>query len=100
VLFLSGSQKFRVAVSVALAVGRFAHGRARPLEAVIIDEGFGSLDKDGLRAMADELKRLQRVQSLKRIILVSHQEDFTKEFPVGYQLNAGENGTTATPFRR
>jgi exonuclease SbcC len=100
VLFLSGSQKFRVAVSVALAVGRFACGRARPLEAVIIDEGFGSLDKDGLRAMADELKRLQRSQSLKRVILVSHQEEFTDQFPVGYRLSPGENGTTAAPFRR
>ena len=100
VLFLSGSQKFRVAVSVALAVGRFASGRARPLEAVIIDEGFGSLDKDGLRAMADELKRLQRSQSLKRVVLVSHQEEFTDQFPVGYQLSASESGTTAAPFRR
>jgi DNA repair exonuclease SbcCD ATPase subunit len=100
VLFLSGSQKFRVAVSVALAIGRFASGRARPLEAVIIDEGFGSLDKDGLRAMADELKRLQRSQSLKRVILVSHQEEFTDQFPVGYQLSPGENGTMAAPFRR
>jgi len=99
VLFLSGSQKFRVAVSVAFAVGRFASGRARPLEAVIIDEGFGSLDKDGLRAMADELKRLQRSQSLKRVILVSHQEEFTDQFPVGYRLSNGENGTTAEPFR-
>ncbi|HLJ94134.1 MAG TPA: hypothetical protein VKU02_13185, partial [Gemmataceae bacterium] len=100
VLFLSGSQKFRVAVSVALAVGRFASGRARPLEAVIIDEGFGSLDKDGLRAMADELKRLQRSQSLKRVILVSHQEEFTDQFPVGYRLSPGDNGTMAAPFRR
>ena len=100
VLFLSGSQKFRVAVSVALAVGRFASGRAEPLEAVIIDEGFGSLDKDGLRAMADELKRLQRTQSLKRVILVSHQEEFTDQFPVGYKLCPGPNGTTAIPFRR
>jgi DNA repair exonuclease SbcCD ATPase subunit len=100
VLFLSGSQKFRVAVSVALAVGRFASGRARPLEAVIIDEGFGSLDKDGLRAMADELKRLQRSQSLKRVILVSHQDEFTDQFPVGYRLSSGENGTMAAPFRR
>jgi DNA repair exonuclease SbcCD ATPase subunit len=99
VLFLSGSQKFRVAVSVALAVGRFACRRARPLEAVIIDEGFGSLDKDGLRAMADELKRLQRSQSLKRVILVSHQEEFTNQFPVGYRLSPGENGTVAAPFR-
>lgn len=100
VLFLSGSQKFRVAVSVALAVGRFASGRARPLEAVIIDEGFGSLDQEGLRAMAEELKRLQRSQSLRRIILVSHQEDFTEQFPVGYRLIPGPNGTTAEPFRR
>jgi DNA repair exonuclease SbcCD ATPase subunit len=100
VLFLSGSQKFRVAVSVALAVGRFASGRARPLEAVIIDEGFGSLDKDGLRAMADELKRLQRSQSLKRVILVSHQDEFTDQFPVGYRLSPADCGTTATPFRR
>lgn len=100
VLFLSGSQKFRVAVSVALAVGRFASGRARPLEAVIIDEGFGSLDKDGLRAMADELKRLQRSQSLKRVILVSHQDEFTDQFPVGYRLSSGDNGTLAAPFRR
>jgi DNA repair exonuclease SbcCD ATPase subunit len=100
VLFLSGSQKFRVAVSVALAVGRFASGRARPLEAVIIDEGFGSLDKDGLRAMADELKRLQRSQSLKRVILVSHQDEFTDQFPIGYRLSPGDNGTMAAPFRR
>jgi DNA repair protein SbcC/Rad50 len=100
VLFLSGSQKFRVAVSVALAVGRFARGRARPLESVIIDEGFGSLDKDGLRAMAEELKRLQKTQSLRRVILVSHQEEFTDQFPVGYRLSPGDSGTTASPFRR
>jgi DNA repair exonuclease SbcCD ATPase subunit len=100
VMFLSGSQKFRVAVSLAIAVGAFASGRARPLEAVIIDEGFGSLDRDGLRAMADELKRLQQTQSLKRIILVSHQDEFTDLFPVGYRLAPGASGTTAARFRR
>jgi DNA repair exonuclease SbcCD ATPase subunit len=100
VAFLSGSQRFRVAVSVALAVGRFASGRARPLEGVIIDEGFGSLDRDGLRAMADELKRLQRESALRRVILVSHQPDFTDHFSVGYALAADEDGTAVTPFRR
>ena len=100
VSFLSGSQRFRVAVAVALAVGRFAAGRARPLEAVVIDEGFGSLDRDGLRAMADELKRLQQRAALRRVILVSHQDEFTDQFPVGYELTPGETGTTARPFRR
>jgi DNA repair exonuclease SbcCD ATPase subunit len=98
VSYLSGSQKFRVAVAVALAVGRFAAGQARPLECVIIDEGFGSLDKDGLRATADELNKLKR--DLKRIILVSHQEDFTESFPVRYVLRKGEQGTTAEKVRR
>lgn len=93
--FISGSQRFRVAVSLALALGRFAAGKQRPIEAVIIDEGFGSLDEDGLRAMADNLNELRRTQSLKRILLVSHQKNFTDQFAYGYRLSPGEAGTTA-----
>lgn len=96
--YLSGSQKFRVAVAVALAIGRYARGQARPIESVIIDEGFGSLDREGLRAAADELLRLK--DSLARIILVSHQEEFTDRFRVGYQLEPTESGTVARSFRR
>jgi exonuclease SbcC len=98
VSYLSGSQKFRVAVSVALAIGRFAAGQARPLESVIIDEGFGSLDRDGLRAAADELNRLR--QHLRRIVVVSHQEEFAERFPVVIRLRRGDNGTTAEPSRQ
>jgi DNA repair exonuclease SbcCD ATPase subunit len=100
VKMLSGSQKFRVAVSVALAIGRFATGQARPLECVIIDEGFGSLDKDGLRAAADELNRLKDMQELKRVIVVSHQEEFTDQFPVVIRLSKGDAGTTAEAVRQ
>src|SRR5262249_60573204 len=98
VSFLSGSQKFRVAVSVALAIGRFAAGQARPLESVIIDEGFGTLDRDGLRAAAEELNRLR--QHLRRIVLVSHQEEFADRFPAVIQLSSGENGTTVERRRQ
>jgi exonuclease SbcC len=96
--YLSGSQKFRVAVSVALAIGRFAAGQARPLESVIIDEGFGSLDRDGLRCAATELNRLR--QYLRRIVLVSHQEEFADRFPVVIRLSHGENGTIAIAERK
>ena len=99
-VMLSGSQKFRVSVAVALAIGRYAAGQARPLESVIIDEGFGSLDARGLETMADELNQLRRNQLVKRIILVSHQDEFARRFPVGYRLEHGETGTTATPFRQ
>ena len=102
VAYLSGSQKFRVAVAVALGIGRFATSgtQARPLESVIIDEGFGSLDKDGLRCMADELHRLKDKLALKRVVLVSHQEEFVDRFPVGWRLSRGDTGTTAERFRR
>jgi DNA repair exonuclease SbcCD ATPase subunit len=100
--FLSGSQRFRVAVSLALAVGRYASRHAAPLEAVIIDEGFGCLDRDGRDGMITELQRLQRPGDLptllKRIILVSHHEDFADAFPVGYRLNNGGGVTTAVRF--
>ncbi len=100
VKYLSGSQKFRVAVAIAVAIGKFAAGpaAARPLESVIIDEGFGSLDQEGLVAMREELENLKNSQTLKRIILVSHQKEFTSGFPVGYRLEPGENGATATKF--
>jgi len=93
--YLSGSQKFRVAIAIALAIGRYSAGQSRPLESVIIDEGFGSLDRDGLNSMAEELKELQRSQLLSRIILVSHQEELVDRFPAGYRLIPGEKGTVA-----
>lgn len=96
VQYLSGSQRFRVAIAVALALGRFVTGQAQPLEAVIIDEGFGCLDRDGLRATADELNRLKRF--FKRIILVSHQEEFAACFSGGYRLRRTAEGTAAERY--
>jgi exonuclease SbcC len=96
--YLSGSQKFRVAVAMALAIGRYKTNQSRHLESVIIDEGFGSLDRDGLRAAAEELNGLRGL--LKRVVIVSHQEEFTDQFPVVIRLSAGPNGTVATKVRR
>ena len=49
--------------------------------------------------MREELENLKNSGTLKRIILVSHQEEFTSSFPVGYRLEPGENGTIATRFQ-
>jgi DNA repair exonuclease SbcCD ATPase subunit len=81
-----------------LPIGRFAAGQARPLESVIIDEGFGSLDREGLRCAAVELNQLR--QHLRRIILVSHQDDFADRFPVVIRISKGENGAVVTTQRR
>lgn len=80
----SGSQHFRIAVSLALAIGRYSSREARPVESVIIDEGFGSLDKAGRDDMIQELNVLR--EQLTRIILVSHQDEFANAFPDRYSF--------------
>jgi DNA repair protein SbcC/Rad50 len=91
---LSGSQKFRVAVSLALAIGQYASRAPQTLDAVIIDEGFGCLDRAGRQVMIQELHQLK--DQLRRIILVSHQEEFAETFSAGYELQLKEGSTRAT----
>jgi exonuclease SbcC len=91
VAFLSGSQRFRVAVSLALGIGQYASRQHRPIESVIIDEGFGCLDRDGRQVMIQELQNLRG--HLKCILLVSHQEEFADAFSDGYRFEL-EDGTT------
>jgi DNA repair exonuclease SbcCD ATPase subunit len=98
VAFLSGSQKFRVAVSLALGIGQYARGLHRPIESVIIDEGFGCLDRQGRQEMIAELMALKG--RLARILLVSHQEEFAEAFADGYQFEVVDGSTVAQPFHR
>lgn len=85
VAFISGSQKFRVAVALAAGLGQYLGGDTA-IRSLIIDEGFGSLDADGRQRMIEELRALS--DHLDRIIVVSHQEDFSDRtlFPNGFVL--------------
>jgi DNA repair protein SbcC/Rad50 len=91
---VSGSQKFRIAVSLALAIGRYSNLAAHPIESVIIDEGFGSLDKNGRDDMIQELNTLS--QQLACIILVSHQDDFAAAFPNRYSFKLVDRASCVT----
>jgi len=88
---LSGSQKFRVAVSLALGIGRYAGNDNHRVESIIIDEGFGSLDEKGRREMIQALQEWGEV--LKCIIVVSHQREFFDEFTNKYLVEL-VNGST------
>jgi DNA repair exonuclease SbcCD ATPase subunit len=92
VAFLSGSQKFRVSVALAAGIGQYAAG-AGQIRALIIDEGFGSLDAQGRQEMVEELRSLSEL--LDRVIVVSHQEDFQDRtlFPTGYVLRKSNQRT-------
>lgn len=94
VYLLSGSQRFRVAVSLALGIGQFAGSGTRRIESVIIDEGFGSLDQEGRREIIEELHMLK--EELSRVILVSHQDEFADAFPNRYTIELKNNTSVVT----
>jgi DNA repair exonuclease SbcCD ATPase subunit len=98
VAFLSGSQKFRVAVAISLAIGQFASFTRRPVQAIIIDEGFGCLDSINRQVMIQELQNLKT--QLSRILIVSHQEEFTSAFSDGYRCELIDGAARLTPFHR
>ncbi len=89
--FLSGSERFRVAIGLALGIGQYASRQHRAIESVIIDEGFGCLDRDNRRTMIDELDHLRG--QLRCILLVSHQEEFADAFPDGYRFRLTDGMT-------
>ena len=98
VAFLSGSQKFRVAVSLALGIGQYASRQHRPIESVIIDEGFGCLDSQGRQVMIQELQNLRG--QMRCILLVSHQEEFADAFADGYRFEVRNGTSVATRYQR
>jgi exonuclease SbcC len=95
VAFLSGSQRFRVAVSLALGIGQYASRAHRPIESVIIDEGFGCLDRNGRQVMIQELQNLRG--HLQCVLLVSHQEEFVDAFSDGYRFELIDGTTRVAP---
>jgi DNA repair protein SbcC/Rad50 len=96
--FLSGSQRFRVAVSLALGIGQYASRQHRPIESVIIDEGFGCLDRNGRQVMIQELQNLRG--HLQCILLVSHQEEFADAFADGYRFELTDGATRIKRFQK
>lgn len=69
---LSGGETFLVSLSLALALADFRR-IAMPIETLLLDEGFGTLDQETLDLVMQTLRQLQR-ESDQQIGLISHVE--------------------------
>lgn len=78
---LSGGEKFRVSLSIALGIGRYVSSQTyKTIESIFIDEGFGALDRMGREAMIEVIRSL--LSEIKMILVVTHLEDLAEAFPV------------------
>ncbi|MBE6944693.1 MAG: SMC family ATPase [Ruminococcaceae bacterium] len=91
---LSGGEKFLVALSLAIGLSTVvqAQGGGIRLEAMFIDEGFGSLDGDSI---SDALDVLQGIGKNCGVVgIISHVGQLEEAIPTKLQVKKGAKGST------
>ncbi len=91
---LSGGETFMASLSLALALSKHVsdlagEGLGARLEAVFIDEGFGSLDPETLEEVIDALERLREDDLL--IGVISHVPALAERIRAGLQVQKDGN---------
>ena len=93
---LSGGEKFLVSLSLAIGLSAVvqAQGGGIRLEAMFVDEGFGSLDRE---SVSDALEVLQGVRRGSGIVgIISHVEQLTEVIPTRLEISKGKRGSICT----
>jgi exonuclease SbcC len=94
---LSGGESFIAALSLALALAEVIQSQAGgvSIEALFIDEGFGSLDEEALE-MA--IEALETIESQGRMIgIISHVRELKERIP--QQIRIGTEGSGQSKIR-
>jgi DNA repair protein SbcC/Rad50 len=89
---LSGGEGFLAALALALGLSDIAQRSRHPIEALFIDEGFGSLDRTTLDQVTHTLRTLPHTAG-RLIGIISHVEDLKRLIPVQLVVSAGEGGS-------
>lgn len=89
----SGGEAFRIDFALRIAISKLlAHRAGTSLQTLIIDEGFGSQDEDGLYKIMDALYLIQ--DDFEKIIIVSHLSTMKDQFPVHFLIEKQAQGST------
>jgi DNA repair protein SbcC/Rad50 len=90
---LSGGETFLVSLALALSLAEIhaSHGDAR-LEAVILDEGFGTLDEETLDTVASLLEELAGNRGLM-VGVITHVKELAERASVRFEVVRGPRGS-------
>ncbi|MFA6263917.1 MAG: SMC family ATPase [Candidatus Babeliales bacterium] len=91
----SGGEAFRIDFALRIAVAKLLARRAgTALQTLIIDEGFGSQDEEGLSHIMDVLHAIR--DDFAKILIVSHLVEFKHNFPVHFIVEKSPSGSVIT----
>ena len=90
---LSGGETFLVSLALALSLAEtLASKGGAVLDAVILDEGFGTLDDDSLEVVASVLEELSGEGLMVGVI--THVKELAQRAPVRYEVSRSARGAT------
>ena len=99
---LSGGETFLASLALALAladrIAAMASGGAARLDAIFLDEGFGTLDPDTLDVVASAVEDLGAAGRM--VGVVSHVAELAERVPVRFEVARSGNTATVTRVER
>lgn len=91
----SGGEAFRIDFALRIALAKLLARRAgTALQTLIIDEGFGSQDEEGLAYIMQALHMIR--DDFEKVIIVSHLPTLKEQFPVHFEVYKTPQGSTVT----
>ncbi len=91
---LSGGETFLASLALALGLADVVTAEAAgvPIEALFVDEGFGSLDEDTLEEVMNVLDGLR--EGGRMVGIVSHVSELRQRIPAQVHVRKGRSGST------
>ena len=93
---LSGGETFQASLALALALADelsgMASGGATKLDAIFLDEGFGTLDPESLDTVAATIESLGT--GGRMVGIVTHVRELAARVPVRYEVRKGPTTST------
>ncbi len=88
----SGGEAFRVNFAIRLALSRVLAQRAgAKLQLLVIDEGFGSQDADGIQRLTEAINLVR--QDFSKILVITHLESMKDAFPSRIEVEKTPQGS-------
>jgi exonuclease SbcC len=99
---LSGGETFQASLALALALAdHLANSSTRgpaKLDAIFLDEGFGTLDADSLETVASTIESLG--DGHRTVGIVTHVRELAERVPVRFEVSKGPRTATVERVER
>lgn len=89
----SGGERLRVDIAIRLGLSQMLANRSgTSIKMLIIDEGWGPLDSDGIPALIDCLRILQESGRFESVYTITHLPEVASAFPQQISVDRGPDG--------